>query len=114
MRDPKDCDAVFKTGLILCNMLLREDGFHDIGDWESDWLETDYGKDTQRVAARVATASAADYERELELTDSNADTVTPYHARKRALMVNYVQMHKRGLVGWLKPARSVRLRKVVQ
>ena len=104
MRDPKDCDAVLKTGLILCNMLLREDGFHDIGDWESDWLETDYGKDTQRVAARVATASEADF----ELTTSNADTSTPYHARKRALMVNYVQMHKRGLVGWLKPARSVR------
>ena len=73
-----------------------------------DWLETDYGKDTQRVAARVATSSAADYERELELTASNADTSTPYHAQKRSLMVNYVQMHKRGLVGWLKPARSVR------
>ena len=56
MRDPKDCDAVFKTGLILCNMLLREDGFHYIGDWESDWLETDYGKDTQRVDEASAAA----------------------------------------------------------
>ena len=59
MRDPKDCDAVFKTGLILCNMLLREDGFHDIGDWESDWLETDYGKDTQRATRLQLTTNAS-------------------------------------------------------
>ena len=57
---------------------------------------------------RVATASRGDYERELEHSASDADTRTPYHARKRALMAIYVQLHKHGLLGWLKPARSMR------
>ena len=127
VRDAIDIEKIFKTCMIIHNMLLIDDGLSSIGDLDGDWLNDDVNAFLEMNRGPRSFGFGGVQHRETAETDftrvgsryedhhgnPDDDPVAPgYDAKKRVLLDHFMYCRNHNKINWPLKAAQVRPRDV--
>ena len=126
VRDAIDIEKIFKTCMIIHNMLLIDDGLNSIGDLDGDWLTEDVNAFLAKKKGSRSIGFCGVRHPETAETDfthvgryynhhghPDDDPVAPgYHEKKRVLLDHFIYYRSRHKINWPLKAAQVRPRDV--